>query len=51
MLVTWRSDDVRSGALTVSAEELSTIPLFGSLSDAELRELANWFDVQAASGL
>jgi CRP-like cAMP-binding protein len=35
--------------LTASAEELSAIPLFSSLSDSDLLELANWFDVQAAS--
>jgi CRP-like cAMP-binding protein len=35
--------------LTASAEELSTIPLFSSLTDADLLELANWFDVQTVS--
>jgi len=35
-------------ALTATPEELSDIPLFSSLSDAELQELANWFDVQTA---
>jgi CRP-like cAMP-binding protein len=39
----------RFGALTASAEELSAIPLFSSLSDADLLELTNWFDVQTAS--
>jgi CPA1 family monovalent cation:H+ antiporter len=39
----------RFDALTASAEELSAIPIFSSLSDADLVELANWFDVQAAS--
>jgi voltage-gated potassium channel len=35
--------------LTASAEELSAIPLFSSLSDADLLELTKWFDVQTAS--
>jgi CRP-like cAMP-binding protein len=33
-------------ALSASAEELSAIPLFSSLSDADLLELTKWFDVQ-----
>ena len=41
----------RSGsfvALSASAEELSAIPLFSSLSDADLMELTKWFDVRTA---
>jgi CRP/FNR family transcriptional regulator, cyclic AMP receptor protein len=33
----------------VSAEDLSAVPLFSSLSDSDLRELASWFDVHTAS--
>jgi CRP-like cAMP-binding protein len=46
--VTSKGHNGRFGALTASAEELSAIPLFSSLSDADLLELANWFDVQSA---
>jgi CRP-like cAMP-binding protein len=46
--VTLRRRSGRFGTLTVTAEELSTIPLFSSLTDADLLELANWFDVQTA---
>jgi voltage-gated potassium channel len=35
--------------LTASADELSAIPLFSSLSDADLLELTKWFDVQPVS--
>lgn len=47
MILQRRND--RFDALTASAEELSAIPLFSSLSDADLLELANWFDVQTSS--
>jgi CRP/FNR family cyclic AMP-dependent transcriptional regulator len=33
----------------VGADELKTVPLFASLNEGELRELASWFDVQACS--
>jgi hypothetical protein len=33
----------------VGADELKTVPLFASLSEDELHELASWFDVQACS--
>jgi voltage-gated potassium channel len=33
----------------VTADELAAIPLFGSLSDSDLQELARWFDVQDSS--
>jgi CRP-like cAMP-binding protein len=46
--VTLRRRSGRFGTLPVTAEELSTIPLFSSLTDADLLELANWFDVQTA---
>jgi CRP-like cAMP-binding protein len=32
-----------------SAEQLSSIPLFGGLNDGQLSELATWFDVRTAS--
>ena len=32
----------------VGADQLATLPLFASLGDAELVELARWFDVQTA---
>jgi ATP-binding cassette subfamily B protein len=32
-----------------SAEDLSSVPLFGDLSDAQLSELATWFDIRKAS--
>jgi CRP/FNR family transcriptional regulator, cyclic AMP receptor protein len=33
----------------VGAAELKTVPLFASLDEEELRELASWFDEQACS--
>ncbi len=34
--------------MSSTAAELSGIPLFDSLSDSDLRELAGWFDVETA---
>jgi CRP-like cAMP-binding protein len=33
----------------VGAEELSAIPLFSTLTDSELQQLAPWFEVRSAS--
>lgn len=35
--------------MNATADDLAAIPLFQSLGDSELQELASWFDVQTAS--
>src|SRR4051794_24894445 len=36
------------GAVTATVDDLSAVPLFESLDEPELRQLASWFDVQTA---